>query len=180
MHLACVWQEPWSGAPPSPAADEGPAESQEPLVPLPLHVAADPARVALARQREPVGGAPHLSSIDPLVTPVSVCPELLRSSLRKNHALHTCLTSRAYSPHDARPSMYPDSSSFLPPLVSGGRAKTPCADAVAPGVGVGQGPRRQRTPPSLHPNLPPILRGRSIQRCVQVLRAVQRRSRWRA
>jgi cytochrome c peroxidase len=41
------WQEPWVGAPPSPAVDEGLAESQEPLVPLPLHVPADPAKVAL-------------------------------------------------------------------------------------------------------------------------------------
>ena len=48
--LACGWQEPWVGAPPSPAADEGLAESQEPLVPLPLHVAADPARVALGER----------------------------------------------------------------------------------------------------------------------------------
>ena len=48
--LACGWQEPWVGAPPSPTADEGLAESQEPLVPLPLHVAADPARVALGER----------------------------------------------------------------------------------------------------------------------------------
>src|SRR5262245_10357244 len=48
--LACGWQEPWVGAPPSPAADEGLAESQEPLVPLPLHVAADPAKVALGER----------------------------------------------------------------------------------------------------------------------------------
>jgi cytochrome c peroxidase len=48
--LACGWQEPGVGAPPSPAVDEGLAESQEPLVPLPLHVAADPARVALGER----------------------------------------------------------------------------------------------------------------------------------
>jgi cytochrome c peroxidase len=48
--LACGWQEPWAGAPPSPTTDEGLAESQEPLVPLPLHVAADPARVALGER----------------------------------------------------------------------------------------------------------------------------------
>jgi cytochrome c peroxidase len=47
---ACGWQEPWVGAPPSPAAAEGLAESQEPLVPLPLHVPADPAKVALGER----------------------------------------------------------------------------------------------------------------------------------
>jgi cytochrome c peroxidase len=45
--LACWWQEAGVGAPPSPAADEGLAESQEPIVPLPLHVHEDPAKVAL-------------------------------------------------------------------------------------------------------------------------------------
>src|SRR5262249_26173923 len=39
-----------------------------------------------------------------LSTPGSVCHEHLRAPLRKNHALHTCLTSRAYSPHDTRTS----------------------------------------------------------------------------
>src|SRR5262245_42341922 len=48
--LACGWQEPWVGAPPSPAADEGLAESQEPLVPLPLHVPENPARIALGER----------------------------------------------------------------------------------------------------------------------------------
>src|SRR5262245_11435296 len=48
--LAGGWQEPWVGAPPGPATDEGLAESQEPLVPLPLHVAADPPRVALGER----------------------------------------------------------------------------------------------------------------------------------
>ena len=47
---ACGWQEPRAGAPPSLAADEGLVESQEPLVPLPLHVSADPAKVALGER----------------------------------------------------------------------------------------------------------------------------------
>jgi len=47
---ACGWQEPWVGAPPSPAIVEELAESQEPLVPLPLHVPEDAARVALGER----------------------------------------------------------------------------------------------------------------------------------
>src|SRR5262249_32179403 len=46
----CKWQEPRVGTPPSPAAAERLAESQEPLVPLPLHVSEDPAKVALGER----------------------------------------------------------------------------------------------------------------------------------
>ena len=47
--LACGWQEPRVERRP-PTAAEGLVESQEPLVPLPLHVPADPARVALGER----------------------------------------------------------------------------------------------------------------------------------
>jgi cytochrome c peroxidase len=47
---ASGWQGKWVVAPPAATAEEVLAESQEPLVPLPLHVSADPARVALGER----------------------------------------------------------------------------------------------------------------------------------
>jgi cytochrome c peroxidase len=54
VSLVGLWASGWQGqrtvAPPSATADEVLAESPEPLVPLPLHVPADPAKVALGER----------------------------------------------------------------------------------------------------------------------------------
>jgi cytochrome c peroxidase len=54
VSLVGIWASGWQGErvvePPAATAAEELAESQEPLVPLPLHIPADPAKVALGER----------------------------------------------------------------------------------------------------------------------------------